>query len=439
MNATQQHIDVMIVDMQGNLRGKWIPVADIDKVKQGQVRLPVSTHVQDIWGDDNDELTAMGPTQGDPDGLCIPALHTLKNVPWSKGCMQVLCSSTDMQGQPMFCDPRTVLAKVLERYTARGLKPVVALELEFYLLSAQSRTSGVPTPPEQIKIAGEVKPFQVYDVRVMDRIESTLNLIHEYADALDIPAQASLSEIGPGQFEINLQHRDDAIQAADDAVLFKRLIDRAAMATEMNCTFMAKPYTESCGSGLHVHISLLNEQQANVFDQNRNDSSLLFAVNGLLETLKDCQALLAPHGNSYKRLQADGFAPVQLSWGYDHRGVAIRIPETHGNAARLEHRVAGADANPYLVLAAILTGILEGIDKAALPASNALQAGETSSADYLHHDWLSAVRQFEQAEFIKRTLGERYQSVFANVKSHEALITNKTVGALDWQTYLSRL
>jgi glutamine synthetase len=439
MKPTQQHIDVMIVDMQGNLRGKWIPIEHIKKVEEGQVRLPVSTHVQDIWGDDNDELTGMGPVEGDPDGLCIPALHTLKNVPWSEGSKQVLCSTTDIRGQPMFCDPRAVLANVIEKFLARGLKPVVALELEFYLLDAQSRTNGIPIPPEQLKIAGDIKPFQVYDIRVMDRVESTLNLIHEYAHALDIPAQASLSEIGPGQFEINLQHRDNVLQAADDAALFKRVVDRAALASNMNCTFMAKPYTESCGSGLHVHISLLDDQQNNVFDQNHNDNNLLFAVNGLLESMKDSQALLAPHANSYKRLQADSFAPVQLSWGYDHRGVAVRLPETRGEAARLEHRVAGADANPYLVLTAILTGILEGLDKATLPSSSALQAGETSTAEYLHHDWLTAVQQFEHSQFIKNAVGARYQRVFAKVKSHEALTTNKTVGQLDWQTYLSRL
>ncbi len=439
MKSTEKHIDVMIVDMQGNLRGKWIPCDQQDKVMAGKVRLPVSTQVQDIWGDDNDELTGMGPLAGDPDGLCIPVNYTLKDTPWNEGSKQVLCTSASMDSQPMFCDPRNLLKKVLNKYTDRGLTPVVAMELEFYLLDGSSRISGVPCPPGQIKIAGDVKPYQVYDMRVMDRIEATLKLIHDYANALDIPAEASLSEIGPGQFEINLMHQTDALQAADEATLFKRVVDRAALATNMGATFMAKPYTEHSGSGLHVHVSLLNEQERNIFDQTAHPHNLMYATSGLLDTLKDAQAILAPHGNSYKRLQPDSFAPVQLSWGHDHRGVAVRLPETTGPAARLEHRVAGADANPYLVLVAVLEGILHGLDLQTQPNTVELQAGETSSADYLNHDWLTSIERFSQSAFIQTALGEQYQTLYSNVKRHEAITANKTVNQFDWQTYLPRL
>ena len=344
-----------------------------------------------------------------------------------------------MQGDALFCDPRTILARVLEQFTARGLTPVVAVELEFYLLDAPSVAAGVPAPPPQINVGGQIKPYQVYDMRVMDRIEPTLKLIHDYAKALNIPADASLSEIGPGQFEINLMHRDNVLQAADEAILFKRVVDRAAIATGMACTFMAKPYTEHTGNGLHVHVSLLDKAGNNIFDQNNNADNLLWAANGLLGTMKDSQALLAPHGNSYKRLQPDSYAPVQMSWGHDHRGVALRLPETQGKAARLEHRVAGADANPYLALAAILSGILYGLNKKTAPSLPALKAYDTSTAEFLHHDWLNAVTQFSESEFIKNSLGERYQTVFANVKRHEAIAINKTVNQLDWQTYLPRL
>ena len=439
MKSTEQHIDVMVVDMQGNLRGKWVPIDQQNKVLDGQVRLPMSTQVQDIWGDDNDSLTGMGPDSGDPDGICVPINAQLNETPWNPGSQQILCSMQSVTGESMFCDPRTILANVLEKFTARGLTPVVAVELEFYLLDTPSVVVGVPAPPPHINIAGQIKPYQVYDMRVMDRIEPTLKLIHEYAAALNIPADASLSEIGPGQFEINLMHRNNALQAADEAVIFKRVVDRAAIATDMTCTFMAKPYTEHTGNGLHVHVSLLDEQGNNVFDQASSKNNLLWAANGLLETMKDAQALLAPHGNSYKRLQPDSFAPVQMSWGYDHRGVAVRLPETHGNAARLEHRVAGADANPYLALAAILSGILHGLDKGTQPDLPALNPGDTSSAEFLHHDWLNAVNQFSKSDFIKHTIGEQYQRVFANVKRFEAITINKTVDQLDWLTYLPRL
>ncbi len=439
MKSTEQHIDVMVVDMQGNLRGKWIPIDQQSKVLDGQVRLPVSTQVQDIWGDDNDNLTGMGPDAGDPDGLCVPINAQLIETPWNPGSQQILCSMQSVAGENMFCDPRSILANVLEKFTVRGLTPVVAVELEFYLLDTPSVVAGVPAPPPHINIAGQIKPYQVYDMRVMDRAEPTLKLIHEYAKALNIPSDASLAEIGPGQFEINLMHCDNAVQAADEAVLFKRVVDRAAIDSNMTATFMAKPYTEHTGNGLHVHVSLLDNEGNNIFDQANNENNLVWAANGLLETMKDAQGILAPHGNSYKRLQPDSFAPVQMSWGHDHRGVAVRLPETHGKAARLEHRVAGADANPYLALAAILSGILHGLDKGAKPKLPALSPGETSSAEFLHHDWLNAVNQFSESEFIKHTVGEKYQRLFANVKRFEAITINKTVDQLDWLTYLPRL
>lgn len=433
-------IDLHIVDMHGNLRGKWLPATQLDKLLAGQVRLPLSTQSQDIWGDDNDSLTGMALSLGDPDGACIPEPDTLRVQPWNPATRQVLASLHSLDGTPSFCDPRHRLASVIERFTARGLRPVAAFELEFYLLDSQSRDTARPRPPAELAIAGRPKALQLYDPRAMDRMEPVLDRIHSYAASLDIPADATLSEFGPGQFEINLAHRTDALRAADDAVLFKRVIDRAAMHDGLLATFMAKPYTEHSGSGMHVHVSVIDEAGNNIFDAGEGEPRMLqCAVKGLLDTLLDVQLLLAPNGNSYRRLQPESYAPVRLDWGIDHRGAAIRLPEISGAGARLEHRVAGADANPYLVLAAVLGGILKGLDAGESVDTPALDAGDTPAAPELHHDWLGCCERFLDSPFVASLLGEPYQRVFGATKRHEALWFNRRVSDTDWSVYLPRI
>ena len=433
-------IDLHIVDMHGNLRGKWLPAAQIDKLLAGQVRLPLSTQSQDIWGDDNDDLTGMALSVGDPDGLCVPEPDTLRIQPWNPSARQVLASLHTLDGTPSFCDPRQLLTTVIERFAERGLRPVAAFELEFYLLDNQSRDSARPRPPAELAIAGRPKNLQLYDPRAMDRMEPVLDRIHDYAAAMDIPAEATLSEFGPGQFEINLAHRDNALYAADDATLFKRVVDRAAMHDGLLASFMAKPYTEHSGSGMHVHVSVLDEAGRNIFNAGHGEPrTLQQAVRGLLDTLLDCQLLFAPNGNSYRRLQPESYAPVHLDWGIDHRGAAIRLPEISGPGARLEHRVAGADANPYLVLAAVLGGILKGLDEGKPVATPALDDPAAPQAPALHHDWLGCCERFLGSNFIASLLGERYRQVFGATKRHEALWFNRTVSNIDWSLYLPRL
>jgi len=440
LSPTNSRIHVLIADLHGNLRGKWVPATQRDKVINGQIMLPLSTQTQDIWGEDNDHLTGMALSIGDPDGLCIAELSTLKTQPWNPHSEHVLTSMHTQDGEPSFADPRAILNQVLSRFSARGLTPVVAVELEFYLLDSSTRDSGIPKTPAILQIAGAPNELQLYDSRCMDRIEPVLERIHDYARTLSIPAEATLAEFGPGQFEINLRHRDNALTAADDAVLFKRVVDRAALDSHLGATFMAKPYTEHGGSGMHVHVSLLDQQGNNVFDAKDGEAlTLQTAVAGLINSTDEAQAVLAPHANSYRRLQPDNFAPVRLDWGYDHRGVAVRLPVTSGPAARLEYRVAGADANPYLVLAVILSGIMRGLDDARPPSTAPLLAGDEPNARFLTHDWLTATERMAESDFMKAALGERYATIYTNIKRHEAQLINRQVTDCDWRTYLPRI
>ena len=263
-----------------------------------------------------------------------------------------------------------------------------------------------------------------------------IDRIERYAEALDIPITTSLLEFGPGQIEINLAHRQSALQAADDAVQFKRLVDRAAFDEGFIATFMAKPYTECAGSGMHTHVSFVNEQGKSVFD---GSDALVHSCAGVLNRLPEMLAVFAPHLNSWRRLQPESFAPTRLDWGYDHRGVAIRIPESIGNGARLEQRVAGADANPYLVLSLLLGAMLEGLDKGDPPKQPALEPGEPQSAPNFTHDWITAIHSFAASSYTADVLGEEFRTIYAKLKLHEAQKLMATVSDVDWKTYLPQL
>jgi glutamine synthetase len=434
-------LDVLIVDWHGGIRGKRLPVSMREKILKGETRIPLSTQAMDIWGDDRDEITGLGLSIGDPDALCIPDPDGLgfHAQPWNDGNEQILCSLHKEDGSASDFDVRSILQKTVDRLNADNLYPVVAVELEFYLMDASTRTTGVPKVPEQLSIAEKPDDLQLYDMRVMDRADNVLTLIHQYAQAMGIPAETSLAEFGPGQFEINLRHQSNPVMAADHAVLFKQLVDRAAHHEGLLATFMAKPYTEHGGSGQHVHVSLLDDKGENVFDsQTTENDNLLYAVSGCLDLMSASQLMFAPHANSYRRLQPDSFAPVLRNWGYDHRGVAIRLPETKGKSARLEHRVAGADACSYLVLATLLGSVHYGLKNRKLPDMKPLLPGETSSGDSLTHDWIAAINNFDKSTVLRSILGERFCNMLVKMKHHEARTFNRQVSNIDLATYLTR-
>ena len=445
-NSTDQdksiQLDFLIVDCQGVLRGKRVPAAIRKKILSGEARMPLSTQMLDIFGDDNDAITGLGLSVGDPDGICIPGPHDdgFHNQPWNPHHEQILCTLHNLDGTPSEFDVRAILQRAVDKLRAVNLHPVVAVELEFYLMDAQTRTTGKPTVPDRLNVALCPNDLQIYDMRAMDRVSDVLQLIHEYANAMGIPAETSLAEYGPGQFEINLKHQSDPVRAADHAILFKQLVDRAAFEKGLIASFMAKPYTEHGGCGQHVHVSLLDENGRNVFDAKSDTPDLLLqAVAGCLDNMEACLLILAPNANSYRRLQPESFAPVRVDWGYDHRGVAVRLPETEGPGARLEHRVAGADANPYLVLATLLGCISTGLENAHKPDTSPLLPGEQPTGKNLTHDWLTAIDKFEQSDWIKEVLGARFCTLYARIKRYEAQQFNRQVSDIDLATYLSRI
>ncbi|MGK6317516.1 glutamine synthetase family protein [Neorhizobium sp. DT-125] len=436
------HIELLLVGMNGDLRGKRIPIGKEKKVWEGAVRLPTSTQSLDIWGDDNDDITGLSLTIGDPDGVCIPDRRSLVPMPWApEGSSQVLSTMHELTGEPSFMDPRGILAAMLKRYDERGLTPVVATELEFYVVQDDWRETGKPRPPERLTYRGEPNGFQLYDMSAVDALDEYLQTVRAWASAQGLPADATTAEFGPGQFEINLLHRADALAAADDCIYLKRIAEQAAKRHGLKSTCMAKPYADQAGSGLHVHASVIDRDGNNVLDAKGGYPVRLKSVSaGLLNTMRDAQLIFAPFANSYRRFQPGSFAPVDIDWGFGHRGTAVRIPDANGPAARIEHRVAGADANPYLLLTAILGGMLPGLD-GTLDPGPATEPGKEPPAGTkkLTHDFLTAVEDFAASPFIRDIFGERYQKLYGNTKRKEAIIYLRTVSDFDYQTYLPRV
>lgn len=431
-HGTPERIECMLCDLNGILRGKWIPGAAATKLASGGVRLPLSTYAPNILGEEVPE-SGLGIVVGDPDGMLVPLAGTLKPVPWSKSAAQVLVEMTEIDGRPSPMSPRGVLARVVERYAARGWRPVVATELEFYVVRKRKTPEMPPEPPEPNYTA------QNYDLEALSHHDDMLTEILEACALQGLATDTLVAEYGPGQFEINFHHTDDVMAAAETALLFRRVVRAVVESHGMEATFMAKPYADSPGNGMHAHVSLIDDAGENVFAHPTGVGPTLgHAIAGVLETMPACHAVLAPHLNSYRRFQPLSFAPCAPDWALDNRAAGVRVPATSGPAARLEHRIAGADVNPYLALAAILGGMLHGIEQAT-PLPPACDDPEGTEAEALTADWRTAVDLFAGSDVAAEIFGTAYRDVYAAVRRDEIAKLTTQITRLEYRTYLTRL
>lgn len=428
-----ERIELLFPDINGVMRGKWYSPESADKLIGGKVRLPMSTYALDIEGNDVDE-TGLALATGDPDGYGWPIPGSLAPKPWSPSpSAQVLMTMETPDGGPCVYDPRTRLAQIVDRLAAHGLRAVVATELEFYLYEPGD-PGEPPVPPKGLEGA------QVYDLSAVSSLSPCLEDIQHACAEQRINADVLIAEFGPGQFEINFHHTDDALSMADQSILFKRLVRGCARAHGLAATFMAKPYGgQHAGSGMHAHVSLLDADGNNIFDSGTEGEvapRLSHAIGGALATMRPLQAIFAPHANSYRRFQPGSYAPVFASWGLDHRGVSVRLPETSGPGARLEHRICGADVNPYLALAGVLGGILIGLEDEIAPCTR-FELGGTG--ERLHHDWFSAVEEFGQSDAAKRIFGDAFHHAYTGIRHSEIATLAAQISDVEYRTYLRKI
>ncbi len=430
-----ENVRAGVCDLNGIMRGKLIPVSQAKKALNGGLRIPLSTTSVDVWGNDITDSKLVYET-GDGDGILSWTGRSILPMEWldkPTGLIPLWLSKES--GKPFSADPRRALAAVLEKFTALGLTPVVATELEFYLVDPTK------TRPETPKSPVTGKPLDanaVLSIDELDHFDGFFNDVYAACAEQGIPADAAIAEGGAGQFEINLLHTDDAMRAADDAMLFKRVVKGMARKHKLTASFMAKPYGDRSGNGLHIHFSLLDKDGNNVFDDGSDEGSktLQYAVAGLLEAMPASTLIFAPHLNSYRRLQPQTHAPTAICWGYENRHAAIRIPGGPAVARRIEHRVAGADANPYLVLAVVLGAALAGIEKENLPSEPVDGDHFPKTAKHIPDDWRTAIAAFESGAILPSIFSPLLRNLFAACKKQEYAVFASQVTDFEFSTYL---
>ncbi|MFO1401889.1 MAG: glutamine synthetase family protein [Steroidobacteraceae bacterium] len=411
-------VDAFVIDVNGHALGKRVPVADLAGLARGGVQFSASALLHDVRGMGQGPF-GIGADDGDPDGNGWPIPGTLVRVPWARRpTAQVqLDLRAAADDAPLWWDPRVLLADVVARCRAANLHPVVACELEFYLV-AHGRARGAPLELAPLPRTG--LPPRVaanLSVAALEEHAGFIDAIRVAAEAQGLPVTSAVTEYGIGQFEINLLHIADPLEAADQAVLLRRLVRGVARAAGLDATFIPKPFREQPGSGFHLHVSLTDAAGANRYGAPGGEALLRHSIAGMQALAADSLALFAPHFNAHRRFQAL-FVPRAASWGFNNRSVAFRLPIAGPEARRIEHRIAGADASPHLVMAAVLAAILHGVEARLEPTAEAV--GEVSEVQpEFAAGLLAALARLERSEALARYLPRRYLEAYAQLKRGE--------------------
>jgi glutamine synthetase len=434
-------IDMIFTNMCGVPRGKRLRQHEVLAVYDNGRFLPGSIVIVDITGRDTEE-TGLVWEDGDADRIMRPIPGSLVPTPsMGPNAAQFLVGYYELDGTPHDLDPRHVLGRVIDRFAALGLTPVVAVELEYYLLDTARDAAGRPRPARSPVTGRTPDDIQVYGMQEMEDFRPFLDALYVGADAQNIPLESAISEYAAGQFELTLRHKPDALAACDDAVSYKRLVKAVANLHDMEATFMAKPFAESAGNGMHLHVSLQNAAGENVFASEALDGTPLLrnAIAGMQAMLADSFAIFAPNANSYRRFRANSYAPVAPTWGVNNRTVSFRVPAGPPSSRHIEHRACGADANPYLAMAAMLAAIHHGIvnerDPGPAVVGNGYEAASTQGAP-MPSNWFSAVDRFAASALMADYLGQRFVEMYTIVKRTEQERFFGTVPTLDYDWYL---
>ena len=440
-NPDVEMFNLVLCDLNGMARGKRVKRDAIENIVANGMHIPFSVLALDASGE-TVEASELGLEIGEPDRICKADLKTLAVCPWvPQPCAQIFFSMYDGEDNPVMIEPRHQVRQAVELFHAKGMRPVVAVELEFYLIDKERSESGAIQPPLSPKTGKREDSTQCHSMTNLDDFADFLLDVDKYCLAQNVPADTAVSEYAPGQFEINLRHDEDPLLACDHAMMLKRIIHQVADEHGMMATFMSKPYDNNAGNGLHLHVSLVDAEGNNLFAEGEPETNplLLNAVAGLLQTMQESTALLCPNINSFRRLQPDLYVPMFVNWGIDNRTVAVRIPAGGPENRRIEHRVAGADANPYIAMATVLYGMYEGIDKNLKP--NKPQEGNTFEIDNpcLPSRLIDALRLLRGSVVFNHYFGEEFIKVYSACKEHELIKFEQTVTAMEYDFYLNIL
>ncbi len=418
-NPEIQAIYTGAADLNGIARGKRAPIhAAADLIKKG-TRFPKSVLNLDVWGHDI-EGSPLVLASGDQDGELEPTDRGFVPMPWlATPSVFLPLWMSDRIGTPFEGDPRYALAKIEKRFKNKKLQPVLAVELEFFLVDDSEKLPRAPASPLSGKRrnAGDILTLQT-----MEHFDGFFSDLYAACTAMDIPASNVFSEGAPGQFEMNLDHQASVLKAADDAWLFKMLVKGLARKHGMAASFMAKPYKDWAGNGLHLHVSLLDKDGRNIFDDGSEIGMpvLRHAIAGCLNAMSASTLIFAPHANSYARFVPGAHAPTGIAWAYENRTTAIRVPSGPPAARRIEHRVAGGDVNPYLSIAAVLGAMLNGMEDAKDPTAPITGNAYEQNLKQIPSDWTGAIDAFESSPEVKRIFPQLLIDNFVMTKRQES-------------------
>ena len=432
-----EFVQLVITDANGVGRGKNLAREELAALYAHGRHVAGSILGLDVTGEDV-EATGLVWAVGDADQCCRPVAGTLQRAPWhARPAAQVLGTLYELDGRPARADPRHALARAVERCEAAGYTPVVAVELEFYLLERDATGGLVPAAGV---VSGERRTrIDAYGLGRLDDMAPLFDELYAAARAQGLPVRTLMAEYAPGQFEITLEHRHDALRAVDEAILFKRAVRGVAARHGRIACFMAKPFSDRAGSGLHLHASLAGRDGGNAFaaEDPAGTALLRHAIGGLRATLADGMAVYAPNANSYRRFRALSYAPVAPTWGINNRSVSLRVPAGPAATRHVEHRVAGADANPYLVAALVLGGMLHGLEHGLDPGPPVEGNGYAEArADDLPTQWHAALERAAASAFVRETLGAGFLDAFLAIKRQECEKFGALVTERDYEWYL---
>jgi len=413
-----EDIECITPDQAGIARGKMMPTKKFNS--DTSLALPSAVFMATISGDYPEDGEGFAYPADDGDLKLVPDLSTLSVVPWEGDpTAQVICDLVHQDGKVAQFTPRNVLRSVCAAYEKIDLKPVVAPEIEFYLV-LNNPDPDYPLAPPVGRSGRPIGGGQGYSIAGVNEFDELIDDIYHFSEAQGLEIDTLIHEEGAGQLEINLRH-GDPVELADQVFLFKRTIREAALKHDIYATFMAKPIQGQPGSAMHIHQSLIDVKTGkNAFvDATGQDSEVLFHfIGGLQQHMANALVMMAPYVNSYRRLIPGVSAPVNLRWGHDNRTTAFRVPRSSPQDRRLENRVPSSDANPYLALAGSLACGLIGIVNKIMPDEPTTQTVNADTVE-LPRGLVEAVSLFEKDEALKMILGQPFVSTYSAIKRQE--------------------
>lgn len=411
-----EEVECVLPDLSGVARGKVMPALKFADLQVSH--LPISIFWQTITGD----YARFGGEQfyTEADINLVPDLTTLRSVPWaSSPTAQVIHDAEWQEGGTVEYAPRQVLKRVVGYFEAEGWTPVVAPELEFYLTKPNTDPD-YPIEPPVGRSGRQGAGRQPYSISAVDEYDKVVDDMYDFAEEQGLEIDTITQESGAAQLEINLLH-GNPVELADQTFLFKRTIREAAFRNGCYATFMAKPMENQPGSAMHVHQSVVDKRTGqNIFSDEKGEPTDAFYgfLAGQQKYLTAAACMLAPYVNSYRRLVPDAAAPINLEWGIDNRSAGLRVPVSDANARRIENRVAGADINPYLAIAASLACGYLGIKKGLRPRERV--SGNAYRSEYdLPRGLKEALGLFAECDELQGVLGPAFSALYQAVKNEE--------------------